>query len=330
MSVFNPKISVIIPVFNVENYIRQCINSVLNQSYKNIEIILVDDGSNDNSPGICDEYSVNFPDIIKVIHKSNGGLSDARNAGIACATGDYVAFLDGDDYWDCCDALSALVHRLSVFPTDVLNFSYKKHFDADGTTEIYFKTMSSMPLSLDTKQQQLHFLFDNNLYIASACNKLIRRTLLNDTLLFERGVYSEDIEWCAMLLSKAESFDFIAEEFYSYRQRSNSISHTVNDKKCGDLCKHILECMSMISDAPDTEKGFLSIYSAYQFGTFFVVQALAENFQEECINKLNAHAKILKHHNKNKKIIVLRILCLMLGYKNTCRLIRLLYTPRRK
>ena len=92
-------ISVVLPIYNVENYIEKCMESVLNQTYKNIEIILVDDGSPDNCPIICDQY-VKEDNRVKVVHKENGGLSDARNAGIKVANGDYITFIDSDDYVD--------------------------------------------------------------------------------------------------------------------------------------------------------------------------------------------------------------------------------------
>ena len=92
------KISVIVPIYGVENYLVECIESVINQTYKNIEIILVEDGSPDNSSEICDRYAKLYKRVT-VIHKNNGGLSDARNCGIKASTGDYITFLDGDDFW---------------------------------------------------------------------------------------------------------------------------------------------------------------------------------------------------------------------------------------
>lgn len=91
------KVSIVIPVYNVESYLRQCIDSVLNQSYQNLELVLVDDGSKDSSPAICDEYAAKDSRVV-VVHKANGGAAAARNDGIRKATGDYVTFLDSDDY----------------------------------------------------------------------------------------------------------------------------------------------------------------------------------------------------------------------------------------
>lgn len=99
MSNINTLVSVIVPVYKVEKYLHRCIDSIINQTYKNLEIILVDDGSPDNCGKICDEYAEK-DNRIKVIHKSNGGLSSARNAGLDVANGDYVYFVDSDDYID--------------------------------------------------------------------------------------------------------------------------------------------------------------------------------------------------------------------------------------
>ena len=94
------KISVIVPVYNVEKYLDRCVESIVNQTYKNLEIILVDDGSSDNCPQLCDEWTQR-DERIKAVHKQNGGLADARNAGLEIAAGDYVGFIDADDYIDC-------------------------------------------------------------------------------------------------------------------------------------------------------------------------------------------------------------------------------------
>ena len=118
-------ISIIVPVYNVEPFISECINSILIQSYKNFELILVNDGSTDNSPTICEQYA-SKDKRIKVIHKANGGLSDARNWGLKFSSGEYVVFLDSDDYWNDCDALFSLYSLLNKYSeVDVVFFSLK-------------------------------------------------------------------------------------------------------------------------------------------------------------------------------------------------------------
>ena len=118
-----PKISIIIPVYNVEPYLRRCIDSVLEQTMQDYEIVVVNDGSTDNSGSICDQYANQY-DQIRVIHKQNGGLSDARNTGIKAATGDYILFLDSDDYLDT-DALEKLWTGVNK-NVDIIIGGYKK------------------------------------------------------------------------------------------------------------------------------------------------------------------------------------------------------------
>ena len=199
------KISVIVPVYNVEDYLARCVDSILAQTHHNLEIVLVDDGATDGSGQICDEYAGKDPRI-KVIHKENGGLSDARNAGIAPASGEYIVFLDSDDFWGDPGALSRIMARARQTGADILNYSYTKFREDTGEKVSYFGSAEAMP-ELQEIGTQLDWLTKNGLYIASACNKLIRRSLLAE-LPFRKGVYCEDIEWCAKLLLRAESMDF--------------------------------------------------------------------------------------------------------------------------
>lgn len=321
------KISIIIPVYRVEAYLRECIDSVLCQEYSDFEVILVDDGSPDRCGAICDEYAA-ADARVKVIHKENGGLSDARNAGLACATGEYVLFLDSDDYWNDPDVLNRLVSRVSLTGAELLNFSYQKFFEDTGVTEPYFSVTETMPHPLELPRQ-LDWLTQRGLYIASACNKMIRRSLL-DGLSFRKGVFSEDIEWCAKLLVRASSVDFVPEAFYCYRQRSDSIRHSIGDKNCRDLADAILRCMRLSESADDGHRKALYRYTAFQFGTFFVAQAQAEHPQDACIADLRPHAKILRHHGGNKKLMILDLGCRLLGYPRLCALIRKLYHIKKK
>ncbi len=318
------KISVIIPVYQAEKYLSDCVRSVREQSYEALEIILVDDGSWDASPRMCDEYGA-ADARVKVIHKENGGLSSARNAGVAAATGDYVLFLDADDFWDDRDAVSRLARRIQKTGAQVLHFSYIKFFEDTGERQPYFLNVESMPQTLQSRREQWEHLFGRGLCIASACNKLVRRSLLTQDLEFRPGVYSEDIEWCLRLFCKAESMDFVCENFYCYRQRRDSISHTIDDKKCRDLCGNILRCFPICQGEPEELRRTLYRYLAYQFGTFFMIQAQAENVQTECIRALTPYVWILKYHGGSRKLLALRWATAILGMSNACKLIRWAY-----
>lgn len=320
-------ISIIVPIYNVGVYLNECINSIIDQTYDYKEIILVDDGSTDNSPKICDYYSSKF-DYIKVIHKQNGGLSDARNVGIQNSTGDYLLFLDADDFFNDGYAIQKLVDRINITYADLLNFSYIKYYEDLNKYVNYFENIESIPLDLN-KLESVNYLLDNNLYIASACNKLVKKSLFEDgDLYFVKGIYSEDIDWCLRLLIKAKKPDFICENFYCYRQRSDSITHTINDKKCQDLTNNILNCFSIVKKN-NSSKDSLYRYVSYQFGTFFITQALAESYQSDCINKLSKYKWILKYHSNNKKLIILNIMVTLFGYRLTCKIIRFFIRLRR-
>ena len=316
------KVSVIVPVYKVETYLPVCLQSILVQSYRNLEIILVDDGSPDNCGAICDEYALQ-DSRIRVIHKENGGLSDARNIGMAAVTGEYVLFLDGDDLWDDPYAIERLVERQKFTNADIINFSYVRWFEYKSKNEPYFSNIPSMPIHL-SKEEQLAYLMEHGLYIASACNKMIRRRLL-DGLEFQKGVYSEDIEWCAKLLIKARSVDYVCENFYLYRQHPTSIRHTINLKKCDDLANSIIACIRLIDLPEECYKELLAKYTAFQFGTFFAVQAQSQAVPVESIEKLQQYRWILLHHGNNVKLKLLYWCSLILGYKGLCGVVRLLF-----
>ena len=316
------KISVIIPVYNVEKYLKQCVDSVLNQSYENIEVILVDDGSLDSCPGICDEYK-KTDDRVITIHQENGGLSAARNTGISVMTGAYVMFMDSDDYWDDTDAVKRLVERVLKTNPDVLNYSYKKYYEDTEKKIPQFFGVAERPIEMNDKKKQLDFLTKDFLYIASACNKMIRAEVLSKHMRFEAGKLSEDVEWCARLLCRANSFDFICENFYCYRQRSTSITHTFGEKSCIDLKNNILGCIRIAENSADEIQEYIYRYTAYQLSTFVAVQALASKCPPECIKELKPYQWLFKYHGRNKKVTCLYIIDKMIGLKNMCMLIRL-------
>ena len=313
-------ISVIIPIYNVESYLRQCVDSVVNQTYQNLEIILVDDGSTDRSPQICEEYAKK-DSRIKVTHKPNGGLSDARNAGIQIATGDYGIFLDSDDYWTDSEAIQKLVTRQLTNQSQVLSFSYHKYDETTGRVEASSLAGQNMPRKYIIRRDQLYHLFSNGLYISSACNKLIAMDLLKN-LPFENGRFSEDVEWTCRLLTRAKSFDYINHDFYCYRQRSGSIAHSIIDKNCSDLKDAILDCWKMIPQAASDVKSYVEMYTAYQLSTFIAVQSFTERFQRVTINEAAKASSVLAHHGKNRKIRYMYYGVKLMGFTNWCRFIR--------
>lgn len=216
-------VSVIIPVYNVFSYLSQCVDSVISQTYQTIEIILVDDGSTDESGKICDDYA-RKDKRISVIHQKNGGLSAARNTGIKNANGKYIFFVDSDD---CIakDTIEKMVSNQKVNNADVVicNFKYMNSND-NAKTESNLLRKSYTNWDTHTFwnyyfQSQYSFIF------TIACNKLYKRRLL-DNLRFPVGKLNEDDYFANSLFFKKLKINYINDELYVYRQRENSIMHS--------------------------------------------------------------------------------------------------------
>lgn len=229
------KISVIVPIYNVQNYLEECINSILKQDYENIEIILIDDGSTDKSGIICDKYKKKYNSIIKVFHKKNGGLSDARNYGIRHATGRYIAFVDGDDIV-LSDYLSSMYNNLKKSNVLVSACGFVKYFDDGTINEINFKNIEKKYDKYDA-QKYLNII---GYFNVSACNKLFDIKLFDD-IIFPVGKKSED--WFVMykLLYKAGEIYYSSIPKYYYRQRYGSITkNSVINYDCIEAAKEVL------------------------------------------------------------------------------------------
>ena len=209
-------ISVIIPVYKVEKYLDECLASVTGQTYRNLEIILVDDGSPDRCGEICDQWA-NKDNRIRVIHKQNGGLADARNAGIDVATGDYISFVDSDDYVDE-DFLEGLYSALKKFNTK-LAICNMTTFDENGKTDEKFcQPFTSMTLAEGKEKYE-------SLLRHCAPNKLYKREIF-DNIRYPKGKLYEDLYVYHLILDKVDKVAYTGKNSYHYRTRSDSIMNT--------------------------------------------------------------------------------------------------------
>lgn len=226
-----PLISVIVPIYKVEKYLRQCLDSIINQSYQNLEIILVDDGSPDNSGMICDEYKKK-DDRIVVIHKENGGLSDARNIGLRVMRGDYLMFVDSDDYITR-DCISYLYNLSERFNADLVIGGFEKFEDE---TNIVIETSAS---EKDTIQRITNKEAMKNAFI-NGCAAWARlyKSNIHRSIMFPVGEINEDE---AVVLSLLENCQIVVTSnrvIYKYRYRSQSITSTSWHRRKLDWCNH--------------------------------------------------------------------------------------------
>ena len=212
------KISVIVPVYKVEEYLRKCLDSLVNQTLKDIEIIVVNDGSPDNSNDIILEYANQYPNV-KAFKKDNSGLSDTRNYGIKHAKGEYITFVDSDD-WVKLDMYEKLYNKAKEKDYDIvtsdINYVYPDH------NEIIYTDPKK-----DTNDIRGVFI---NLY-PTVCTKIFKRELfLKNKLEFKSGVWYEDVEMMYRLLPLINSIGVVHEDFYQYLQREKSITSTISPK----------------------------------------------------------------------------------------------------
>lgn len=230
-----PFFSIIAAVYNVAPYLRKCVGSILAQGSKNYELILVDDGSTDGSADICDMFAEKYARV-RVIHKKNGGLSSARNAGIRKALGTYVLFADGDDFI-AADSLEKIQKSIqnSGLP-DVVFLKGRKVFAERGTSVPMEDGISSAVCRMG--QKEIHaYLAALPKFPASACTKAVRRSMFADgTLYFRENLLCEDLEWSPRLFLSMTSAGCCDSDYYCYRQgRQGSISNTSSEKKAMDV-----------------------------------------------------------------------------------------------
>lgn len=234
-----PCISVIIPVYNTEKYLGDCIDSVISQTYKNLQIILIDDGSSDNSGQICDEYARNDNRII-VVHKENGGVSRARNDALKLSTGEYIGFVDSDDTIHP-QMFEALYRNLSENDVDVSVCDFETvypnkriHQNPDGL---------SMKLS---SFESIRNILLGRYFQGHLCNKLFKASLFND-LFFDEDIYVyEDMQVVIKALLRASSLFFDSTPYYNYNMRESSAFHTAFTHKrysAHTACERILKAI---------------------------------------------------------------------------------------
>lgn len=210
------KISVIVPIYKVEDYLHRCVDSIINQTYTNLDIILVDDGSPDNCPMICDEYAKKDTRI-RVIHKKNGGLSDARNAGLEIATGEYIGFVDSDD-WIHKDMYSILYNIMMKKQCDIVECNATKIYDIINDKDINFKYR----FFNYTKENAIEELISEKTIQQTVWNKLYKKELIQD-IFFEKGKVHEDEFWTYQAINKCNNLIHVDLDLYYYFQRENSI-----------------------------------------------------------------------------------------------------------
>ena len=280
------KISFILPIYKVEAYLRECVDSLTSQTYKDIEIILVDDGSPDGCPALCDQLATEDSRIV-ALHKPNGGLSDARNYGLQHATGDYVIFVDSDDFWCHNDSLQKIVEELKNDQIDVLCFNISYYYEDTNS----YKHWAPFPNSVLSPTTPSIFLIEMQkigTLPMSACSKVIRRKFLIDNkIAFIKGIRGEDSPWMIDLLDKAKKIHCVNQYVYAYRQnREGSITNTFKIENRDSLCVVLDRELSLIDKRSFSLQGKLALKS-------FLASLLCQRIPSISMVRNNDDRKIL-------------------------------------
>lgn len=290
------KFSIIVPVYNIEMYVEKCIDSIIAQKYKNYELIIVNDGSSDGT-----EFKINKYKKYKNVHifnKTNGGLSDARNFGIKKAKGEYLMFVDGDDFLYSDNCLVELKKEIIKSKADIIQYKMlyfynktKKTVKFDDIDCIWGKTLKI-----------INKLNKNGRVSISACDKIVKKDLvIKNKIYFEKGIISEDIDWSLAIYLKAKTISIINKDIYVYRQqRIGSITSKNDNKRSKDLLYVINKWYNYIYSSTQTKNIYYN-YLAYQL---LVLKVISKKnfFSKEEFELLKTLENKLLDYDDNYKV----------------------------
>lgn len=317
-------LSFIIPVYNVEQYLNECIDSILNQINDECEIILVDDGSTDLSGKICDEYSEKYKHI-DVVHKKNSGPSDARNIGISMAKGKYIAFVDSDDrVADGC--IEEIIKWCNESQVDVC-FMQAIKFYPDGSMEDMADEIERQYVDKKEKLEVLEYLSTRPKFPGSACTKLFRTEFLKSiSIFFPQNVgYAEDLYFVRDSILEAKCYDVLDSKYYQYRQnRVESRTSSASSNLFEGIERFINDSVKKLA-VDNTPTDRISQYAlswvAYEFSIMLLhFSYMNKEDKRFYYKKLKKHSWVLKFA-KNKKTKMIHVLCVFLGLKITAFII---------
>lgn len=320
------KISIVIPVYNVETYLPQCLDSVINQTYTNIEIILVNDGSTDKSKEICEQYMLDYT-FIKLINKENGGVSDARNVGIMNSTGDYLLFVDPDDYWEQTDFLFEISQIIKKNPSiDYVFFKYKYFYQEQNK----FTNHKDFHINEETKFWKsgldcLEFIFEQTMKFQwFAWMGITRREfILENELFFIKGRKYEDMLWTPKIFLKARLIGFYNKVVYVYRrERKGQITNIVSSKSIEDNIFISSSWDDYLENYPinDNLKNKLLInFNMLYFYAIKYTGFVKKHDRKKVICNLVNNKKLLNYYYK--KTIIINLLCKTIGFNLTTKLL---------
>lgn len=330
-------LSIIIPVYNSTLYLSECVNSLLNQSFKDFEILLVDDQSTDNSPDICRNFANSDARVKYIQRAQNGGTSAARNTGLRAAKGKYVTFTDNDDYWRFSNAISDLYQLISNDnEPDVVIYPTCSYWESRNELIV-----DSNPNNIDTYQNSSDFttsissLIESGLYCSAVWSKTVKRQLIVDnSLFFLEGKRNEDCDWSLRLLYQIKSVKLYNSPFYVWR-RNSAVSQSVKplDAK---IVKDLFGILHQHCEAIKTEmisktnKAASNAFAAYLYVVLLgYAGTLSKNEANVILDSAIKCSWLLSCSNR-KQVRICRCAARFIGLTNTSKLLGLLMNRERR
>lgn len=317
-----PEISVIIPVFNVEAYLPMCIESVLSQTFKNLEVILIDDGSTDTSGQICDNYAMR-DSRIRVFHKKNEGQSIARNLGLEQSRGKYILYLDSDDCYIESDCIYKLFNVMEKDKYDFVLFCSVMGTSLEEAVNRYGEYDLDV-FERNNRNEIFRYMIKENKQLACMWNKIISKKFLQENqIILQEDIIGEDIEWSIALFRQARKIGAINDVFHFYRQNnSTSLTSTNSREKTKGLYSIILKCTNRYGQNGETEFGSAVLsFMAFEYAILLHNIACFESINEfeEMKQEDWLLAKAL-----DKKTKTVAVIYKILGFKSTINLMKLM------
>lgn len=295
-----PILSVIVPVYNVEKYLEKCLSSLVNQTLKNIQIILVNDGSTDNSLGICEKYS-NIDNRIQIINKKNGGLSDARNVGVSNAKGKYISFIDSDDFIEN-NSFEILVNELEINELDIIS-AYPISIFENGKI-LHDARRRSNENQIKTGIEYLVQCVEEGTMLWPVQFNVYSAELVKN-IKFKYGILHEDMLWTPQVFLKARRVKCIPFDFYYYLKRNNSITHMQDKRKNGiDMIKSCYELEEVFNRIKNkTYKKIMMDYLVGMYLNGFYIGRLWKKEDKQLVTKKFVLGKSFRRRNVIKSIL---------------------------
>ena len=327
----NPMFSIIVPVYNTEKELERCVRSVTCQSFRDFELILVDDGSKDRSGAMCDAFSAEDSRVV-TIHQKNAGCSEARNTGIRASKGSYLIFVDSDDMWDDEKALQGIADVIQGHPgVDAVCFGVRIYNEDGG----FVKERKPLPPTAPVKDKAeivRHLVYTNG-YISTSYVKALRRDFfLEQQLFFIKGLLSEDIEWSARILLGCKTLEIYPNAFYKRIQRSEgSITSSIGKKNITDILGSIERGVALVEEKAENEamKALYYEYWAYQYAMLLgLTRKIHADSEYPSILKRLKKLKWLLKYDHVKKVKAVHMLVSCLGVSSAVKILSLYYRTR--